>query len=108
MREAALSRGVLEALVHEAVWKELPQAVHAQARLAMKRLQATGPTPRVRRLEASAYPRSYRLRVGHFRICFIHLPDEAVLVFTTAFLKRRPADYIRAAKRHDERVRAFE
>lgn len=102
---------VWEALVHRSLWKELPPSANAAVRRAMQRLQETSVVaraPGVRRLEGSAYPRSYRLRVGRHRVCFIQLPDESTLVFTTAFLKRRAADYARAVVRHDERVRAFE
>jgi len=36
------------------------------------------------------------------------MPDEQAIVFTTAFLKRREADYAAATKRHDARVRTYE
>lgn len=59
-------------------------------------------------LAASSYDLSYRLRVGRYRILFIVFPDERTIVFTTAFLKRREADYGAAIARHDGRVRAYE
>ncbi len=63
-----------------------------------------GPVSQVKPLEGSAYPGSYRLRVGRYRICFIFFPGENVIVFTTAFMKRRPSDYLKAIKRHDKRI----
>lgn len=99
------------ALVHEALWREIDRADHVAVRDALRALCAlTSPTrsPHVRALEGSAYPKSYRLRAGRHRILFILMPDLGVIVFTTAFLKKRDSDYVAAVRRHDARVRSYE
>jgi hypothetical protein len=100
-----------EILVHHAVWDELATTHVAAAQRAMKKAAATpdpchapGATP----IAHSRYPRTARLRVGRWRLLFIVFPDERVIAFTTAFLKRRTADYQAALDRHNARVRAFE
>lgn len=101
----------LEGMVHSQLWKEVPEEDHGRIREAMKRLIETGKPGRDRNvspLAGSRYPRSYRLRVGRYRVCLIHFPDEDVVVFTTGFLKRRPSDYQDALDRHDRRVRDYE
>ena len=64
--------------------------------------------PEVRSIAASAYPRSYRLRVGRFRVLFTVFHHERTVVFTTAFPKKRESDYDQAVRRHDARIRAYE
>lgn len=100
-----------QAIVHDAVWREVEEAAHDELRAAMRalcRLASPARAANVRALEASAYPKSYRLRVGRHRVLFLLLPDEEVIAFTTAFLKRRESDYGAAVDRHDARVRAYE
>lgn len=100
-----------DAIVHQAVWRELPTDEHDGARLAMRavaKLDHLSRSAHVSALAGSTYDRSYRLRFGRYRILFIVLPDERTIVFMTAFLKRRDADYVAAIERHDARVRAYE
>lgn len=100
-----------QAIVHDAVWREVEPEAREEVRAAMRALCALkAPTrsPHVRPLEGSSYPKSCRLRVGRYRVLFIVMPDEEVIVFTTAFLKRRGTDYDVATKRHDARVRSYE
>lgn len=100
-----------EAIVHEALWRELPPDEREDARMAMRgiaRLTHPSRSPQTKALSASGYDRSYRLRHGRYRILFIIFPDEGAIVFTTAFLKRRESDYVAAIARHDARVRAYE
>lgn len=101
----------LDAIVHAAVWRELPRDEHAGARDAMRaitRLDHVIRSAHVSTLAGSAYDRSYRLRFGRYRILFIVFPDEGTIAFTTAFLKRRDVDYGPAIARHDARVRSHE
>lgn len=101
----------LAGLAHARVWKELPDVSHERVREAMDALLEREQPSRHRQVEppaGSRYPRSYRLRVGDFRVCFIHFPDEDTVVFTTAFRKRRGSDYDQAVERHDARVQAYE
>lgn len=100
-----------EAIVHEALWGELPSDERDGARRAMReiaRLAQPWRSPQVKALAGSGYDRSYRLRFGRYRILFILFPDEQAIVLTTAFLKRRESDYDPAIQRHDARIEANE
>ena len=100
-----------QAIVHQMLWKELHQEAHEEVKAAMKALAGRkdpAAAPNVRPLANSNFRGSFRLRVGRFRVLFILLPDEAALVFTTAFEKKRDSDYDGAVERHDRRVRRYE
>jgi len=82
--------------------------MHARVRFAMRSVQAVSwppDAPGVRAVRAAPFPHTYRLRAGRHRILFAWLPDVRLLVFTTAFLKRRSGDYVRAMERHRKRMR---
>jgi len=99
------------AIVHDALWRELPRDERDGARAAMRgivKLAQPSRSSQVKALAGSGYGRSYRLRFGRYRILFVVFPDERTLVFTTAFLKRRESDYAAAIERHDARVRDYE
>ena len=99
------------AVVNAAIWRELPRDEHDGARAALEtlaRLDRALHSAQVSILDDSPLENSYRLRFGRYRILFILFPDERTLVFTTAFLKRRDADYGPAIVRHDSRVRSYE
>lgn len=100
-----------DALVHDALWRELPRDEHEGARVAMRaivKLDQPARSPQVGSLSGSAHAGSYRLRVGRYRILFILFPDERTLAFMTGFLKRRESDYDEAIELHDARVRSYE
>lgn len=101
----------LDAIVHKAIWRELQRGEHEAARAAMKavtKLERFERSAHVSVLAGSTYDRSYRLRLGRYRILFVVFPDERTIVFTTAFLRRRDSDYGPAIDRHDARVKAYE
>lgn len=69
---------------------------------------AHGPAghPAVKLLEGSRWPGSVRVRCGAYRVLALVLPDARLVLFTTAFRKKRPSDYDAAILRHDRRVAA--
>ena len=100
-----------QGIVHDALWKELDRGAHDEVRAAMKTIVALddpAQSSNVKLLENCAFRKSYRLRVGRLRVLFIIFPDEGVVVFTTAFEKKRESDYIGAIERHERRVRSYE
>lgn len=99
------------AVLNAAIWRELPRDEHKGARAALATLARrdhVSHSAQVSTLDDSTIESSYRLRFGRYRILFIVFPDEHAIVFTTAFLKRRDADYGPAIVRHDARVRSYE
>lgn len=92
-------------LIHSDIWREIPPDEHDNARRAMRALAGfsdVSHSPQVAPLGGSAFPNSFRLKVGRYRILFT-LRDDATIVFQAAFLKRRDSDYDDAIARHDAR-----
>lgn len=79
-----------------------------QAILASLRGFAVHPTehPRQVRLKGSAYPGSFRLRLGRHRVLGLVLAAPRLILLTTVFLKKRESDYDQALDRHERRLRA--
>jgi mRNA-degrading endonuclease RelE of RelBE toxin-antitoxin system len=62
--------------------------------------------PQTVRLKGSAYPGSFRLRVGRLRVLGLALDGPRLILLTTVFLKRRDSDYDAALLRHERRLKA--
>ena len=100
-----------EAIVHEAVWKEIEPAAREEVRAAMRAvagLKEPARSPSVKPLGGTEFNGAYRLRVGRHRVLFILFPDVGTIAFMAAFLKKREADYARAVARFSARVRSYE
>lgn len=56
-------------------------------------------------LKGSAYPGSFRLRVGRLRVLGLALDHPKLILLTTTFVKKRDSDYDHALDRHESRLR---
>lgn len=62
--------------------------------------------PKAARLHGSAYPGSFRLRIGPFRVLGLVLQTQGLIFLTTVFQKKRDSDYDQALARHEKRLAA--
>jgi len=62
--------------------------------------------PQTARLKGSAYPGSFRLRVGRLRVLGLSLEGPKLILLTAVFVKKRESDYGQALDRHERRLRA--
>ena len=62
--------------------------------------------PQTVRLKGSAYPGSFRLRIGRLRVLGLALDGPRLLLLTTVFTKKRDSDYDAALLRHERRLKA--
>lgn len=60
--------------------------------------------PKLARLHGSAYPGSFRLRVGTLRVLGLVLASQRLILLTTVFRKKRDSDYDQALSRHEGRL----
>ena len=61
--------------------------------------------PQLVRVKGTAYPGSFRLRAGRFRVMGLVLDGPELILLTMVFLKKRELDYDQAIKRNEGRMR---
>ena len=76
-----------------------------KVRLALRGLwEAPLEHPKVARLHGSAYPGSFRFRIGPLRVLGLVLQSQGLILLTTVFRKKRDSDYHQALERHEQRL----